>query len=62
MVGADEAVVGVLEVRLQGDDSLLGNFPDLLLQTSHILSQLGQRLDYCCVQLLRTILVVVELV
>lgn len=61
MVGAYEAMVGVLEVWLEGNHGLLGHLDDLLLQIADVLSLVYQGLDDICVELLRAFIVGLEL-
>ena len=45
MVRADEAVIGIFEVWLQGDDGLLGNVPNLFYQMPSIFALVDKVLE-----------------
>ena len=61
MVRRNEAVVGVLQVRLQRYDGLLGNITYLLHKVSHVLATVHQVFDDCREKLLRRLVIMRKL-
>lgn len=46
MVRADEAVIRIFEVRLQGDNGLLGDILDLFHKIAHVFAFAHEILNY----------------
>jgi len=61
VVGANETVISVLQVRLEGDDRLLSDVPDLLQQVARVFALVLQRLEDGSKQLLRRFIIVLKL-
>ena len=58
MVRANEAVIGIFEVWLQGDDGLLGNVPNLLYQMPSVFALVDKVLQDRGEKLLRRLIVI----
>ena len=58
MIGRDETVVSVLQIWLQGNDSLLSNVSNLFHEVPDVLASVDQVLDNRSEQLLRALFVV----
>jgi len=61
MVCADETVVRILQVRLQGNYGFLAHVLNLLLKHTDILALCNQFLEDSGVKLLRTLVIILKL-